>query len=32
MKVETFVRGPLLNNVYLLWDETAKTRPSSIPL
>ena len=21
MKVETFVRGPLLNNVYLLWDE-----------
>ncbi len=21
MRVETFVRGPLLNNVYLLWDE-----------
>ena len=21
MKVETFVRGPLLNNVYVLWDE-----------
>ena len=21
MKVETFVRGPLQNNVYLLWDE-----------
>ena len=21
MKVETFVRGPLVNNVYLLWDE-----------
>ncbi len=24
MKVETFVRGPLLNNVYLLWDEQSK--------
>lgn len=24
MKVETFVRGPLLNNVYLLWDEDSK--------
>ena len=24
MRVETFVRGPLLNNVYLLWDEQSK--------
>lgn len=24
MKVETFVRGPLVNNVYLLWDEQSK--------
>lgn len=24
MKVETFERGPLLNNVYLLWDEESK--------
>ena len=24
MKVETFVRGPLLNNVYLLWDEQSR--------
>ena len=23
MKVESFVRGPLLNNVYLLWDEAS---------
>ena len=24
MRVETFVRGPLFNNVYLLWDEQSK--------
>ena len=24
MRVETFVRGPLANNVYLLWDENTK--------